>query len=66
MIFISHDKSNRDFLDALNEQSQLKRLVRAAGNIRILLLGAPSSAAASKPTRPIATGTFSFPVFNTN
>jgi hypothetical protein len=45
---------------------QFRRLVRAAGNIRIILLGCPGPAGAKKPTRPIATGTFSFPALSAN
>ncbi len=52
-----------DFLKALNAG---KHQVRAAGNVRVLLLGLVGRAAARKPTRPVATGTFSFPAFGTN
>jgi hypothetical protein len=46
--------------------SELRHLVRAAGNIRIILLGLPGPAGAKKATRPIATGTFSFPALSVN
>ena len=44
----------------------LRRLVRAAGNIRVILLGMPGPAGARRATRPIATGTFSFPSLSAN
>jgi hypothetical protein len=44
----------------------MRHLMRAAGNIRIILLGLPGPAGAKKATRPIATGTFSFPALSTN
>jgi hypothetical protein len=46
--------------------THLRRLVRAAGNIRIILLGWPGAAGARRATRPIATGTFSFPALSAN
>jgi len=46
--------------------AHLRRLVRAAGNIRIMLLGWPGPAGARRATRPIATGTFSFPALSAN
>jgi hypothetical protein len=46
--------------------SHERRLVRAAGNIRIILLGVPGLAGARKPTRPIATGTITFPALSAN
>jgi hypothetical protein len=55
--------SPSDFIKALNAG---KHQVRAAGNVRVLLLGLVGRAAARKPTRPVATGTFSFPAFGTN
>src|SRR5215470_416623 len=45
---------------------ELRHLVRAAGNIRIILLGLPGPRGAKRATRPIATGTFSFPALSTN
>jgi hypothetical protein len=52
------------FLAALNKSS--KQHVRAAGNVRVLLFGPVGRAAARKPTRPVATGTFAFPAFGLN
>ena len=52
-----------DFLKALNSAG--KHQVRAAGNIRVLLLGC-SGRGGRKPTRPVATGTFAFPAFRFN
>jgi hypothetical protein len=52
-----------EFLKALNASG--KHQVRAAGNIRVLLLGSMGRAA-RKPTRPVATGTFAFPAFGSN
>ena len=52
-----------DFLKALNAG---RHQVRAAGNVRVLLFGLVGRAAARKPTRPVATGTFSFPAFGAN
>ena len=57
------DSSPYDFLKALNAG---KHQVRAAGNVRVLLLGLIGRAAGRKPTRPVATGTFSFPAFGAN
>jgi hypothetical protein len=53
-----------DFLKALNATG--RHQVRAAGNIRVLLFGLTGHAAARKPTRPVATGTFAFPAFGSN
>ena len=57
------DSSPYDFLKALNAG---RHQVRAAGNVRVLLLGLVGRAAGRKPTRPVATGTFSFPAFGAN
>ena len=43
-----------------------KQHVRAAANVRVLLFGPVGRAAARKPTRPVATGTFAFPAFGLN
>jgi hypothetical protein len=43
-----------------------KYRLRIVGQCRILLLGCFGAAAASKATRPIATGTFAFPAFGAN
>jgi len=53
-----------DFLRTLNASA--KHQVRAAGNICVRLFGLVGCAAASKPTRPVATGTFAFPAFGRN
>jgi hypothetical protein len=64
--FRSDDFFSRDLHEALTSGPRLRRLVRAAGNIRILLLGLPSRPGVRKTTRPVATGTFSYPAFGTN
>ncbi|HXN08373.1 MAG TPA: hypothetical protein VN860_01795 [Candidatus Acidoferrales bacterium] len=64
--FRSDDFFSRDLYEALTSGPRLRRLVRAAGNIRILLLGLPSRPGMRKVTRPVATGTFSYPAFGTN
>jgi hypothetical protein len=46
--------------------SSARTHVRAAGNIRVHLFGLVGRAAARKPTRPVATGTISFPLFGQN
>lgn len=46
--------------------SRMRRLVRAAGNIRVLLLGLPGVAGSRRAARPIATGTFAFPALSNN
>lgn len=51
---------------AYNAAPELRRLIRAAGNIRVILLGLPGPAGAKRATRPIATGTFSFPALSVN
>lgn len=51
-------------MKALNAST--KSHVRAAGNIHVRLFGLIGAAAARKPTRPVATGTISFPVFGQN
>jgi len=43
-----------------------KYRLRIVGQCRILLLGCFGAAAASRATRPIATGTFAFPAFGAN
>ena len=55
-----------DLGSSFGGSARLRRLVRAAGNIRVLLLGLPGAAGARKTTRPIATGTLSFPAFGSN
>ncbi|HME81821.1 MAG TPA: hypothetical protein VKF82_07065 [Candidatus Eremiobacteraceae bacterium] len=50
----------------INPHESSRRLIRAAGNIRIILLGLPGPAGAKRATRPIATGTFSFPALSQN
>jgi hypothetical protein len=60
------DDPSRDLHEALASGPRLRRLVRAAGNIRILLLGLPGSAGVRRATRPVATGTFSYPAFGSN
>ena len=52
--------------DGRDAARDVRRLVRAAGNIRIMLLGLPGRAGARRATRPIATGTFSFPALSAN
>jgi hypothetical protein len=64
--FRSDDFFSRDLHEALTSGPRLRRLVRAAGNIRILLLGLPGRPGTRKATRPVATGTFSYPAFGTN
>ena len=65
--FRSDDSFSRDLHEAFAAGPRLRRLVRAAANIRILLLGTPGrSGAPSGSARPVATGTFSFPAFGCN
>jgi hypothetical protein len=64
--FPSDDSQEPDTYKALVNGTRLKRLVRAAGNIRILLLGWPVNDGKPKGTRPVATGTFSYPAFGPN
>jgi len=64
--FRSDDSSSRELREALASGPRLRRLVRAAGNIRILLLAAPRRAGVPRATRPVATGTFSYPAFGYN
>jgi len=52
--------------DSYHEGLPSRRHVRAASNIRFVVFGSPGPAGARKPTRPIATGTFSFPAFLPN
>jgi hypothetical protein len=61
--FRSDDPLYRDLHEALASGPRLRRLVRAAGNIRILLFGLPGT---QRATRPVATGTFSYPAFGAN
>jgi hypothetical protein len=64
--FRSDDFFSHDLHGALTSGPRLRRLVRAAGNIRILLFGLPGRPGTRKVTRPVATGTFSYPAFGTN
>jgi hypothetical protein len=64
VIVIPDNSSLHDFLKALGASG--KSQVRAAGNIRVRLFGLLGRAAARKPTRPVATGTISFPLFGQN
>ncbi|MDQ2818120.1 MAG: hypothetical protein M3T49_07940 [Candidatus Eremiobacteraeota bacterium] len=66
MVLFRGDYSPDGFFRALEATASVRRRVRATGEIRILLLGAVGAAAARIATRPIATGAFSFPVFNVN
>jgi hypothetical protein len=63
--FRSDDPFSRDLHEALLQSPRLRRLVRAAGNIRILLFGSPSRFG-KHSSRPVATGTFSYPSFGAN
>jgi hypothetical protein len=64
--FIPFDSPFDEFVKALSAIARHKRRVTAAGNVRILLLGAMDSAHATRATWPIATGTLSFPAFRAN
>ncbi len=64
--FRSDDPYSRVLDGALSSGPRLRRLVRAAGNIRILLLGQPGRRGIPRSTRPVATGTFSYPAFGSN
>jgi hypothetical protein len=64
VIIIPDFSSLHDFVRALNASG--KTHVRAAGNISVRLFGLLGCAAARKPTRAVATGTMSFPVFGQN
>jgi hypothetical protein len=64
VVNISDSSSFPDFVKAINASG--KHRMRAAGNIRVLLFGSIGRAAARKPTRPVATGTFAFPAFGSN
>jgi hypothetical protein len=59
------DQFSRDVRDPLARGAR-RRLVRAAGNIRILLLGLPATRGMISSSRPVATGTFSYPSFGSN
>ena len=64
--FRSDDPYSRVLHEVLSSGPRLRRLVRAAGNIRILLLGLPGRRGIPRSTRPVATGTFSYPAFGSN
>jgi hypothetical protein len=64
--FRSDDSFSRDLHEALASGPRLRRLVRAAGNIRILLLALPVHPGGRRLTRPVATGTLSYPAFGSN
>lgn len=64
--FRSDDPYSRALHETLSSGPRLRRLVRAAGNIRILLFGLPCRPGIARSTRPVATGTFSYPTFGTN
>jgi hypothetical protein len=64
VIVIPDFSSLHDFLKALEASG--KTHMRAAGNIRVRLFGHIGCAAGRKATRPVATGTLSFPVFGQN
>ncbi|MBV8164688.1 MAG: hypothetical protein JOZ91_10510 [Candidatus Eremiobacteraeota bacterium] len=64
--FRSDGPTSRTLHEALASVPGVRRLVRAAGNIRIMLLATPGHLGASRTTRPVATGTFSYPAFASN
>jgi len=64
--FRSDDPFSRGLHEALLQGPRLRRLVRAAGNIRIRLFGLSSRFGSRTSARPVAIGTFSFPAFGSN
>jgi hypothetical protein len=64
--FRSDGPTSRALHEALASVPSVRRLMRAAGNIRILLFATPGRPGAGRTTRPVATGTFSYPAFASN